>query len=129
MRIKVNANVVFWSSRAFIEERVAFQLSLTAPGNVSISDLPFSSLAIYFSHIEEPVLVHHTADALDGDISQRVDLGNLPFEIAKTVQGCLSWEKDATIVFVGNVASKVPTTLAVCSQPSVMAFPVSDLAV
>ncbi|KAF8271123.1 Foie gras liver health family 1-domain-containing protein [Lactarius quietus] len=108
-----NASVVFWSSLAFVEESVAFQLSLTAPGNVSISALPFSSLAIYFSHKEEPVIVHHNADAVDGAKIQCVDLGDLSLEIATTAQGCLRWEKAATIVFVGSVSSEVPATLAV----------------
>ncbi len=126
---EVDASVVFWSSGAFVGEHVAFQLSLTAPGDVSISALPFSSLAIYFSHNEEPVIVHHNADAVDGTKIQRVDLGNLPLEIATTAQGYLRWEKAATIVFVGNVSSDVPVTLAVCSHPSVVAFPTSDLTV
>ncbi|KAN0130166.1 Gryzun, putative trafficking through Golgi domain containing protein [Lactarius tabidus] len=108
-----NASVVFWWSRAFVEERVAFQLSLTAPGDVSISDLPFSSVAIYFSHKEEPVVVHHNADAVGGATIQRVDLGDLPLGIATTAQGCLRWEQAATIVFVGNVSSEVPATLAI----------------
>ncbi|KAH9072843.1 Gryzun, putative trafficking through golgi-domain-containing protein [Lactarius deliciosus] len=108
-----NASVVFWSSAAFVGECVAFQLSLTAPGDVSISALPFSSLAIYFSHKEEPVIVHHNADAVDGAKIQRVDLGDLPLEIATTAQGFLSWEKAATIVFVGNVSSDVPVILAI----------------
>ncbi|KAI9441462.1 Foie gras liver health family 1-domain-containing protein [Lactarius indigo] len=108
-----DASVVFWSSGAFVEERVAFQLSLTAPGDVSISALPFSSLAIYFSHKEEPVIVYHNADAVDGAKIQRVDLGDLPLEIATTVQGYLRWEKAATIVFVGNVSSDVPVILAI----------------
>jgi hypothetical protein len=73
--------------------------------------------------------VHHNADAVDGATIQRVDLGDLPLGIATTAQGCLRWEQAATIVFVGNVASEVPATLAVCSQSSVVAFPVSDFAV
>jgi hypothetical protein len=60
---------------------------------------------------------------------QRVDLGDLPLEIATTTQGYLRWEKAATIVFVGNVSSDLPLTLAVCSHLSVVAFTASDLAV
>ena len=73
--------------------------------------------------------MHHNADAVDGAKIQCVDLGDLPLEIATTTQGCLRWEKAATIVFVGNVSSEVATTLAVCLQPSVAAFPVPNLAV
>lgn len=127
-RIKVDASVVFWSNAVFVEEPVAFQLSLTAPSDVSISSLPFSSLAIYFSHKEEPIIVHHSADAVDGAKIRRVDLGDLPLAIATTAQGYLRWEKAATIVFVGKVSSDSPVTLAVCLRLSVVAFPASDLA-
>lgn len=114
----VDANVIFWTNEAFIGERVAFQLSLTAPSDVAISALPFSSLAIYFSHLEEPVIVHHNVDAAASGKVQRVDLGNLPLEIATGCQGYLRWEKSATIVFAGTVSSDVPITLTVCSHSS-----------
>jgi trafficking protein particle complex subunit 11 len=93
---------------------VAFQLSLTAPSDVVISALPFSSLAIYFSHKEEPIIVHHTASDTSASKFQRVDLGDLPPEIAVEREGCLRWEKGATILFVGTVSSNVPLTMTVC---------------
>ena len=65
---------------------------------------------------------------MSGAKIQRVDLGDLPPGIATTAQGCLRWEKAATIVFVGSVSSEVPATLAVCSQTSMVAFTVPDLA-
>lgn len=111
---KVNTSIIFWSSDAFVDERVAFQLSLTAPSDVVISALPFSSLAIYFSHKERPVIVHHNASTSASKF-QRVALGDLPLEIAAEREGCLRWEKGATILFVGTVSSDVPLTLTVCS--------------
>jgi hypothetical protein len=112
---EVNTSIIFWSSEAFVDERVAFQLSLTAPSDVVISALPFSSLAIYFSHKEQPIIVHHNASATSASKFQRVDLGDLPLEIAIERGGCLRWEKDATILFVGTVSSDVPLTMTVCS--------------
>jgi hypothetical protein len=110
---KVDTSVNFWSSEAFIDERVAFQLSLTAPIDLVISDLPFSSLAIYFSHREEPVVVHHNKDATSTAKIQRVDLGDLSLEIAGESEGYLRWEKGATILFAGTVSSDVPLTVTV----------------
>lgn len=111
--MKVDTSVSFWSSEAFIDERVAFQLSLTAPSDLVMSDLPFSSLAIYFSHREEPVVVHHIKDATSAATIQRVDLGDLSLEIAAESEGYLRWEKGATILFAGTVSSDVPLTLTV----------------
>ena len=94
---------------------MAFQLSLTAPSDVVISALPFSSLAIHFSHKEQPIIVHHNASATSAAKFQRVDLGDLPLEIAGEHEGYLRWEKGATIMFVGTVSSDVPLTMTVCS--------------
>ncbi|KAI0261262.1 Gryzun, putative trafficking through golgi-domain-containing protein [Gloeopeniophorella convolvens] len=104
-------SVVFWKSEAFVEERVAFQFSLTAPTDIAISALPFSSLAIYFPHSDEPVTVHHDASAATGAEVQRVDLGDVLPGATEDVQGNLRWEKGATIVFAGTVLSAVPITL------------------
>jgi hypothetical protein len=97
------AHDLYRSSEAFIDERVAFQLSLTALSDVVISALPFSSLAIYFSHKEQPIIVHHDASATSASKFQRVDLGDLPLKIAAEREGCLRWEKGATILFVGSL--------------------------
>lgn len=123
---KVDTSVNFWSSEAFIDERVAFQLSLTAPIDLVISDLPFSSLAIYFSHREEPVVVHHNKDGMSAAKIQRVDLGDLSLEIAAESDGYLRWEKGATILFAGTVSSDVPLTLTVGLHH--LSIPPSDLA-
>lgn len=93
---------------------MAFQLSLTAPNDVIISALPFSSLAIYFSHKEQPIIVHHDASTKSASKFQRVDLGDLPLEIGAEREGCLRWEKGAMILFVGTVSSNVPLTMTVC---------------
>jgi len=112
----VDTSVNFWSSEAFVDERVAFQLSLTAPSDVVISDLPFASLAIYFSHKEGPVVVRHNEDLSSTAKIQRVDLGNLPLEIAAESEAYLRWNKGVTMLFTGTVSSDVPLTLTVGSH-------------
>jgi len=72
--------------------------------------------------MEKPVQVHHSPNDPNNAKIQRVDLGDLPLETATTAQGYLRWEKGAAIVFVGNVSSNVPLTLAVCSHTSAVAF-------
>ncbi|KAG5219790.1 Trafficking protein particle complex [Salix suchowensis] len=42
-----------------VDESAAFQLSLTAPSNVDISELPVSSLTIHFSGSINPVVIKH----------------------------------------------------------------------
>jgi hypothetical protein len=123
---KVDTSVNFWSSEAFIDERVAFQLSLTTPIDLVISDHPFSSLAIYFSHREEPVVVHHNKDATSTAKIWRVDLGDLSLEIAAESEGHLRWGKGATILFAGTVSSDVPLTVTVGLYHT--RIPPSDLA-
>jgi hypothetical protein len=95
---------------------VAFQLSLTAPSDIAISDLPFASLAIYFSHKEGPVVVHHNEVLASTAKIQRVDLGDLPLKITGEKEGYLRWKKGATILFAGTVSSDVPLTLTVGSH-------------
>ena len=112
----VDTSVVFWTSEAVVEERVAFQFSVTAPSDIAISALPFSSLAIHFSHKEEPVMVRHNPGLATSAKVQRVDLGDFPLEVATEYQGYLRWEKSAMIMFAGTVSSDVPMTLAVRSH-------------
>jgi trafficking protein particle complex subunit 11 len=112
----VDTSVVFWTSEAVVEERVAFQFSVAAPSDIAISALPFSSLAIYFSHKEEPIMVHHNANLATSAKVQRVDLGDLSLKAATEYQGYLRWEKNAMIMFAGTVSSDVPITLAVRSH-------------
>jgi hypothetical protein len=94
---------LYQSSEAFVDERVAFQLSLTVLSDVVISTLSFSSLAIYFSHKEQPITVHHNASAMSASKFQCVDLGDLPLEIAAEHEGCLRWKKGAMIQFVDSL--------------------------
>jgi len=118
----VDASAVFWKSEAEVNERVAFQFSLTAPSNVSLSSLPFVSLSLYFSHNPEPLVVWHcpSAPAVVRGGVLRVELGDVPAESQDNtpvpeVQANLRWEQGSKIIFTGCLASDVPTTLKVRS--------------
>ena len=57
--------------------------------------------------------MHHNTSAESASILLRVDLGDLQLEIAAEREGCLRWEKGATILFVNTVSSDVPLTMTV----------------
>ncbi|TFY76432.1 hypothetical protein EWM64_g7579, partial [Hericium alpestre] len=113
-----DSSVIFWKAEAAVNERVAFQISLTLPSHISLSSLPFTSLAVYFSHREEPVIVHHEKDAAELSTQevdvQRADIGDVSEDAeddTKELLARLRWEKGSTIVLAGTVSSEKPTTL------------------
>ncbi|KAI0061971.1 hypothetical protein BV25DRAFT_1805032 [Artomyces pyxidatus] len=109
-------NIVFWASEATVKQRVAFQISLTAPPNTAISALPFATLAVYVSIYEKPVVIRHSVDIPLGSPVSRVDLGDLSSNAqddVPEVEGCLRWEKGAKTVITGTLTADFPTTLKV----------------
>ncbi|KAA1470414.1 hypothetical protein DENSPDRAFT_849542 [Dentipellis sp. KUC8613] len=129
-----DTSVIFWKSTASVNERIAFQISISVPPDVSLSSLPFSSLAIYFSHRTEPVMIYQSTDAPSAEIEggvQCLDLGEVladaesgsssasgseEGEESEKDEGLvanLRWGKGSTVVFTGTVASEVPTTLQI----------------
>ncbi|KAI0050806.1 hypothetical protein FA95DRAFT_1676484 [Auriscalpium vulgare] len=108
-----DSSIVFWKSEASVNERVAFQVTLTAPRSVELSALSFASLALYFSTTEQPVIIRHSTEPpSSAGTTQKVDLG----EIAPgggDASANLRWEKGAMIIFTGTLSSAMPTTLSV----------------
>ncbi|KDQ50908.1 hypothetical protein JAAARDRAFT_41691 [Jaapia argillacea MUCL 33604] len=110
--------VIFWSPEINVNEPAPFQLTLTAPTNISISSLPFTVLSIYFGEERPAVTVYHSSglEVGDGEV-QRVDLGLLSTSEAETgvkeVKGCLRWDRGGKVVFSGAVSSEVPSVLKV----------------
>lgn len=111
----VNSDVVFWTSEVNVNESAAFQLSLTAPVNVGISSLPFSSLSIYFSNNDTPVIVRHSPSTLVDGVVQFVNLGNVSSEASHDAefQASLRWQMGNCLVLSGKMSSAVPTSLKV----------------
>ncbi|KAF9012565.1 glutathione transferase omega-1 [Cyathus striatus] len=95
-----DSNVVFWSSDVRVGERAAFQLSLTAPRHILVSSIPFSSLLVYFSDTDTPLVVKHTPS------SEAPKPGHV--QIAD-----LRWGLGGMIVFSGTMESDVPTVLKI----------------
>lgn len=115
--ILVDSNVVFWTSEVKVNEPAAFQLSLTAPTNISIASLPVSSLEIQFSQDVPSIVVRHVESENDEPRSvTKVDLGHIArstTEEAREVDADLRWRVGATLVFAGTMSSEIPTSLKV----------------
>ena len=55
----VNTSVVFWKPKVRVGEKTAFQITLAAPENATISELPIHSVSISFSEGYMPIIIHH----------------------------------------------------------------------
>ncbi|RDB24899.1 Trafficking protein particle complex subunit 11 [Hypsizygus marmoreus] len=111
-----DSNVVFWASEVKVGEPAAFQFSVAAPANIPMSSLPFSSLTLYFSHSDYPLVVRHqdAEEAYPSPLLQRVDLGHITSsEFSQEITADLRWPLGGCIVFSGTMASDVPITLKV----------------
>lgn len=112
--------MVFWLPEVKVDESAAFQLSLTAPTNVDISELPVNSLTIHFSGSINPVVIKHEAGAEEGALAGnvRIDIGtttsqelDLSSETDEPVPtGHLRWGKGSTLTIAGSIMSPIPGT-------------------
>ena len=118
-RLAVDTSLVFWSPEVKVDERAVFQLALSAPSDVHMSSLPFTSLAIYFSDDSPPMTVVYKATEDDSPAVQMVDLGCIEYPIvehegeSKEIEANLRWQAGGTIVFRGTVTSRSPTVISV----------------
>ncbi|RDX49266.1 hypothetical protein OH76DRAFT_1483227 [Lentinus brumalis] len=115
----VDAAVVFWDPAVDVGDLAAFQIQLSSHPHVSLSSLPFTSLAIHFNEDVPAVIVRHAQDDSQVEVPsvQRIDLGDLvvspaPSE-AKEIEGTLRWGAGTTIVLVGSVSSQLPMHVSV----------------
>ncbi|CDO69602.1 hypothetical protein BN946_scf184875.g5 [Trametes cinnabarina] len=117
----LNASVVFWDSEVDVGTQAPFQLTLSSQSNVSLSSIPFTSLAIHFSTDALPLIVRHPQDQEDPDAEipavHRIDVGQIivaptPSE-SREVEGALRWGPGTSIVFTGSVSSSFPTQLSI----------------
>jgi hypothetical protein len=113
--------VVFWDAEAEVGVATSFQISLAASTTVALSSVPFSSLEIYLSKNEKPILIRHLAseDARTtkesvrtiglGDISR---YGEAPMEL----EANLRWGMGDVLIFHGMIKSEVPSLIKVRSR-------------
>ncbi|KAF5386217.1 hypothetical protein D9615_002311 [Tricholomella constricta] len=110
-----DSNVVFWAPEVKVGESAAFQLSLIAPRNVPVSFLPISSLSIYFSHRDSPLVIRHQDSVAPPSSFQLVNLTNVassPEEYGDVFAN-LRWQKGGCFIFAGTISSELPTSLKV----------------
>lgn len=128
---QVDSAVVFWATDVKVDALAVFQLSLTAPSDVSISDLPITALEIHFSSTTgtiPSIVVRHSQSESEEEsnkasLVRKVDLGHgaqggEEQPQSREVEAELRWRPGATIVFSGTLSSKVPTSLKVCNCDS-----------
>ncbi|KAK0494835.1 Gryzun, putative trafficking through golgi-domain-containing protein [Armillaria luteobubalina] len=114
-----DSNVVFWTPEVKVGQPAAFQVSITAPSDVAISDLPFMSLSIRFSDDTLPVVVLRHSDTEVDDSSKvtHVHLGHISKTdtegVPSTLTTNLRWKQDSTLILSGTFSSEVPTTLKI----------------
>ncbi|GLB37359.1 putative foie gras liver health family 1 [Lyophyllum shimeji] len=111
-----DSNVVFWAPEVKVGDPAAFQLSLVAPKTVSISSLPISSLSVYFSHRESPVVVRHEDPEVPSPLSfQWINLGHISpsSDASGDISANLRWQMGGSFVFSGTLSCDFPTSLKV----------------
>lgn len=111
----VDSNVVFWAPEVNVGEVAAFQISLTASPRLPISSLPFSMLAIHFSHSDAPVIIRRANSGPSSRPStQRIDLGHInASDTPQEVVADLQWELGECKVLSGTISSDLPSLLKV----------------
>ncbi|KAF9486045.1 hypothetical protein BDN70DRAFT_870556 [Pholiota conissans] len=113
-----DSDVVFWSPEVKVDEQAAFQVTLTAPSNITISSLPFTRVAIHFASREAPLVIEHEQSDEEVVGVRVVKLGYVvqSDDGAEPVyKANLRWQLGSTLVFVGSISSKVPSVLRVTS--------------
>ncbi|KIY69509.1 hypothetical protein CYLTODRAFT_372663 [Cylindrobasidium torrendii FP15055 ss-10] len=103
---------VFWSPEVKVGEPAAFQLSINAPSDVLIADLPFSAATITFTGEHAPVTLQHVDGESSNSTTRLINLGVITNE-PKTVQANLRWGRGSSLVLVGTLMSEKPTILKV----------------
>ncbi|KZP28516.1 hypothetical protein FIBSPDRAFT_917686 [Athelia psychrophila] len=111
--------VVFWRPEVQVGEAVAFQLSLSAPSDVSIFALPVTSLKIHFMDgLGQLAITHQAAsEELASHHIQLIDVGHVHLggEAPNEVRADLRWTTRSKVVFSGTVILEKPGTIKISS--------------
>ncbi|KIY46190.1 hypothetical protein FISHEDRAFT_47894 [Fistulina hepatica ATCC 64428] len=114
----LDANIVFWSTKVMIGEPAKFQIALTAPKDLSIASLPFSSLALYVTPSDEApavILVHKQSEASGRTPSdvQCFDIGDVKAGEQRQIEVNLRWPLGSSTVLCGSMQSDELAILSV----------------
>ncbi|KAG8221229.1 glutathione transferase omega-1 [Butyriboletus roseoflavus] len=108
----LNTSVVFWRPDVRVGEEVAFQISLAAPSDVTLSTLPIHSISILFSEGYTPIIIHHDAST-HSELVQLVPLGQIGGEKPVEVGVHLRWRPGDQIILTGTLSSDTPGVFSV----------------
>lgn len=108
-----------------VGEAAGFQITLSAPSDVSLLSIPFTTLSVYLSDDLPPIIVNHVQLDTEQELStvQKVDIGDVTIPPAqpedgvqplRIVEAHLRWKPGSSLVLCGSMTSSVPTTLTVC---------------
>ena len=110
---------MFWEPEVDVGVLAPFQILLFSLPHVSLSSIPFTSLAVHFHGDAPSVIVKHIQVDPDAEVPsvQRFDLGEIAVSPATTepreIEGVLRWGAGSTIVLTGSVSSDLPIHLSV----------------
>jgi hypothetical protein len=110
--------VVFWDAEAEVGIPTSFQISLAASTTVTLSSVPFSSLEIYLSKNENPILIRHLASeggCMTKGSVRTIDLGDVSRyrEAPIELEANLRWGMGDVLIFHGTIQSEVPSLIKV----------------
>ena len=115
----MKTSIVFWEPEVDVGVLAPFQILLSSLPHVSLSSIPFTSLAVHFHGDGPSVIVKHSQADPDAEVPsvQRFDLGEITVSPAPTepreIEGVLQWGPGSTIVFTGSVSSDLPMHVSV----------------
>ncbi|PIL33423.1 hypothetical protein GSI_04045 [Ganoderma sinense ZZ0214-1] len=115
----LKTSVVFWEPEVDVGVLAPFQILLSSLPHVSLSSIPFTSLAVHFHGDVPSVIVKHAQADLDAEVPsvQRFDLGEITVSPAtkepRELEAVLQWGPGSTIVFTGSVSSDLPMHVSV----------------
>ena len=115
----MDTSVIFWESEVDVGCQAPFQIQLSALPHVSLSSIPFTSLAVHFNADIPPITIRHVQEDSDAEIPavHRIDLGetnisSTPPE-AREIEAALRWRAGTTLVLTGTVSSELPMHISV----------------
>lgn len=115
-----DTTVVFWRAEVSIGEPAPFQITAVAPGDISVSGLPITTIRIQFEGEKSPpVIIEHVEGETEPTSVQRVVVGQITMQSEKDaeerVKADLRWPVGATKVFCGTFVSSSAVALKVKS--------------
>ena len=115
----VDCSVVFWTNEAKLDEHVPFQMSITVPANIDLSDLPLTTLRLFLSDGTIPISIKRIPAGDENGICL-TRLGHICADAdgveEKEVESTFRWRPGSTLVLSGKISSSIPREIQVRIQ-------------